>query len=79
MGKALFKTEAETFEALMTACHALVQRILLEVAGIIPRDLGTSAVGVVMDPPANLDICPMFADDGVIAGMADEVLRTLAH
>ena len=63
----------------MTVCHALVQRILLEVAGIIPRDPCTSSVGIVMDPPANLDISPMFADDGAYAGKADEVLRTLRH
>ena len=56
-----------------------MQRILLEVTGIIPLDPRTSAVGTVMDPPACLDITPMVADDSVIAGKADEVLRTLRH
>ena len=32
-----------------------------------------------MDPPADLDMCPMFADDCVVAGVASEVARTLRH
>ena len=64
---------------LMAVCHAMVQRILLEAAGIVPLDSGTQLVTPVMDPPARLDICPMFADDGIIAGESSEVLRTLSH
>ena len=63
----------------MAACHAMVQRILLEVAGLIPIHSLTTPVGDVMDPPANFDMCPMFADDCIIAGVADEVARTLTH
>ena len=64
---------------LIAVCHAMVQRILLEVAGLIPIASSTTPVGDVMAPPANLDMCPMFADDCIIAGVAGEVARTLTH
>ena len=64
---------------LMSACHAMVQRILLEAAGIISVDPDTTPVATLMVPPARLDMIPMFADDGVIADEAPEVLRTLQH
>ena len=52
---------------------------MLEAAGIISVDPDTTPVATVMKPPARLDLIPMFADDGVIAGEAPEVLRTLQH
>jgi len=64
---------------LMGACHAMVERILLEAAGILPVDSSTTPVATVMEPPASLDMIPMFADDCIIAGTASEVLRTLQH
>ena len=64
---------------LMSACHAMVQRILLETAGIIPSAPGTTPIGQVMDPPARLDITPMFADDAIIAGVDTEVRRVLVQ
>ena len=63
----------------MAACHAMVQRILLEAVGIVPVDPDTTPVATVMTPPADLDMIPMFADDCIIAGKASEVLRTLQH
>ena len=64
---------------LMGACHAMVQRILLEVAGVIPVAPGTTQFGEIMNPPAQLDITPMFADDSIIAGVDTEVLRVLEN
>lgn len=64
---------------LMGACHAVVQRSLLEALGIIPVAAGTEALLPTLHPPANLDMTPMFADDGFLAGPADEVQRALAH
>ena len=64
---------------LMAVRHAMVQRILLEAAGVVPVDSCTQPVAPMMDPPARLDLCPMFADDSIIAGEASEVLRTLSH
>ncbi len=48
----------------MMACHAVVQRILLEALGVVEVDARTSPVALVLNPPANLDMSPMFADDG---------------
>ena len=64
---------------LMSACHSMVQRILLEAAGIVLVDPNTTPVATVMVPPAHLDMIPMFADDSIMAGEASEVLRTLQH
>ena len=61
------------------ACHAVVQRALLEAWGIVPVDPRTTAVVPVLSPPARLDMCPMFADDGFLAGPSGEVLRALKH
>ena len=63
----------------MSACHAMVQRILLETAGIVSVVPGTTAIGKVLQPPARLDISPMFADDAIIAGEEMEVKRVLIH
>ena len=63
----------------MGVCHAMVQRILLETAGIISVAPGTTAIGEVLHPPSQLDITPMFADDAIIAGVDSEVKRVLAH
>ncbi len=64
---------------LMMACHAMVQRILLEGLGVVEVDPRTTPVAPVLDPPADLDMTPMFADDGFLAGKASEVLRSLQH
>ncbi len=64
---------------LMMACHAVVQRILLEALGIVEVDPRTSAAAPVLDPPATLDMTPMFADDGFLAGRQAEVRRALLH
>ena len=57
----------------------MVNRILLETAGIIPVAPGTTAIGEVMHPPARLDTTPVFADDTIIAGVDSEVRRVLVH
>ena len=64
---------------LMMACHAVVQRVLLESLGIIPVDPRTSRLAPILNPPAQLDISPMYADDGLFAGRASEVARNLDH
>ena len=64
---------------LMGACHAVVQRSLLEALGMLPLAPGTQALLPTLEPPAILDMTPMFADDGFFAGPADEVQRALAH
>eukprot|EP00973_Karenia_brevis_P009287 1258353-Karenia_brevis.AAC.1 len=61
------------------ACHALVQRILLEAIGVVEVDPRTTAVATVMSPPAQLDMAPMFADDAIFAGISTEVARALRH
>jgi len=64
----------------MMACHAVVQRIITESLGIIPSPDGTCIrPAAVLDPPAQLDMAPNFADDGLLAGPASEVLRALQH
>ena len=64
---------------LMAACHAVVQRMLHESLGLIAPP-GGSAINVpVLNPPAALDLAPNFADDGMLAGPAPEVLRALRH
>ena len=60
-------------------CHALVQRILLEAGGIVPVDPATTPVATPLDPPAKMDLAPMFADDGCWGGSSAEVLRFLQH
>ena len=64
---------------LIGACHAVVQRILLEGIGVLPVAVGTTPVVPVLDPPACLDMTPGFADDGHLAGPAVEVLRAIDH
>ncbi len=64
---------------LMMACHAVVQRILLEALGIVEADPRTTAVAPVIEPAAVLDMTPMFADDGFFAGKQAEVRRALVH
>ena len=64
---------------LMGACHAVVQRSLLEALGVVPVAPHTAALLPVMNPPADLDMTPMFADDGFFAGRAEEVKRALQH
>ena len=64
---------------LIMACHGVVQRILVEALGVVQVDPRTSQVAPVLDPPAALDMTPMFADDGIVAGRSGEVLRALKH
>ena len=64
---------------LMMACHAVVQRLLLESLGLVPPLEGSSIQLPVLSPPARLDIAPCFADDGLLAGPSAEVLRCLRH
>ena len=64
----------------MMACHALVQRIVTESLGIVPSPEGTRIrPSAVLDPPAQLDMAPNFADDGFLEGPDTEVLRALQH
>lgn len=64
----------------MMACHAVVQRIVLECLGIVEPPAGTQAPpAAILSPPAKLDLCPNFADDGFFAGEAAEVERVMAH
>ena len=63
----------------MQVCHSFVERILqesLELVGIQP---GTSPVLPTLDPPAVLDMAPMFADDSTWGGRSQEVHRCLSH
>ena len=64
---------------LMMACHAMVQRMMLESLGVVEPPVGTQISVPVMDPPAALDMTPCFADDGILAGPSAEVLRSLKH
>ena len=64
---------------LMMACHAVVQRMLLESLGLVPPLVGSSVSAPVLHPPVQLDIAPCFADDGLLAGPSGEVLRALQH
>ncbi|CAK9092764.1 Pentatricopeptide repeat-containing protein [Durusdinium trenchii] len=64
---------------LMTACHAVVQRLLLESLGLVDPPAGTAVALPTLQPPAQLDMAPCFADDGLLAGLSAEVLRALQH
>ena len=63
----------------MMVCHAVVQRMLLESLGSAEIQAGTTSIGLPMQPAADLDMTPMFADDGFLPGRAEEVLRALRH
>ncbi len=64
---------------LIGACHALVQRMLHESLGLVPPLEGSAVNLPRIDRPVGLDIAPLFADDGVLAGDSDELLRALRH
>ena len=64
---------------LMTACHAVVQRMLLESLGLVEPPAGTAVTLPRLQPPVALDLAPCFADDGVLAGNSAQVLRALRH
>ena len=64
---------------LMAACHAVVQRLLLESLGLIDPPPGTAVALPTLQPPVQLDMAPCFADDGLLAGPSAEVLRALQH
>ena len=64
---------------LMMACHAVVQRLLLESLGVVPPLPGSSVQVPVLSPPAQLDMAPCFADDGLLARPSAEVLRCVVH
>ena len=63
----------------MTACHAVVQRMLLESLGLVAPTAGTALTLPRLEPPAQLDMALCFADDGFLAGASGEVLRALKH
>ena len=63
----------------MTACHAVVQRFLLESLGLAIPPAGTAVALPTLQPPAQLDMAPCYADDGLLAGPSAEVLRALQH
>ena len=62
---------------LIGACHALVKRMVHESLGIVPALPGSALHLPRIDHPVDLDIAPLFADDGVFAGRSGEVLRAL--
>ncbi|CAE8604691.1 unnamed protein product, partial [Polarella glacialis] len=64
---------------LIDACHAVVQRLLLEALGIVAPPPHVAPVFPILQPPAQLDMTPMFADDGFFAGQSSEVARALAR
>ena len=63
----------------MQVCHSFVERILQESLGLVVVDPSTTAIAPVLDPPADLDMAPMFADDSTWGGHSDEVYRSLVH
>ena len=64
---------------LMTACHAVVHRMLWESLGLVEPPVATGVVLPQLSPPIQLDMAPCFADDGLLAGEATEVLRAVRH
>eukprot|EP00973_Karenia_brevis_P022497 3097100-Karenia_brevis.AAC.1 len=64
---------------LMGVCHALVQRVMWESLGILPIQQGTTALAPTLDPPVQVDMAPLFADDGALAGPSQEILRGVRH
>jgi hypothetical protein len=63
----------------MGACHAVAKRLQHEALGLIPAPAGSAVQLPPLAPPAVLDMAPNFADDGLLAGRSDEVLRALTH
>ena len=63
----------------MPACHAVVQRLLHEALGLAEPMPGSAVTVPALQPAAQLDLAPDFADDGFLAGSAPEVLRSLRH
>ena len=63
----------------MMACHAVVQRLLLESLGVVLPLEGSGVHMPVLSPLARLGIAPCFADHGLLAGPSAEVLRCLRH
>ena len=49
---------------LMGACHAVLQRSLLEATGIILEAAGTESLLPTLHLPANVHLTPLLADDG---------------
>ena len=64
---------------LMAACHAVAHRLLLESLGLVRPPTATAVTLPCLSPPAQLDMAPCFADDGLLAGPSAEVLRALRH
>ena len=64
---------------LIGACHALVKRMVHESLGLVPPLAGSAVHLPMIDHPVALDISPTFADDGILAGSSNEVLRALRH
>ena len=53
---------------LMAACHGVVQKVLMEAIGITSCGWRTTPVAPALDPPAQLELSPGFADDGYVGG-----------
>ena len=64
---------------LMMACHCVVQRLMFESLGVVAPLAGSSINMPILSPPADLDLCSGFADDGFLAGRSAEFLRALRH
>jgi len=63
----------------MSTCDALVQRILLDSLRVTPVDPMTTQIAPVLDPPVQLDMAPLFADEGALAATSQEILRGVHH
>ena len=61
------------------ACHAVTNRLLHEALGLVEPLQGSAVQLPVLVPPAQVDMSPSFADDGLTAGKSSEVLRALRH
>ena len=62
---------------LIGACHAMVERMVHESLGLMEPVASSRIQLPAIDEPVRLDIAPLFADDGIIEGKQDEVLRAL--
>ena len=64
---------------LIGACHAVVKRMVHESLGLVEPLEGAELHLPRIAGNVDLDIAPLFADDGVIGGVDTEVLRALRH
>ena len=64
---------------LIGACHAVVKRMVHESLGLLEPVAHSSVQLPRIQQALDLDLAPLFADDGIIAGRSSEVLRALQH